>query len=462
MQNPKEDAADSPSPGVKTTACEASFLQDSDQKQIRLLKNLRVKLHAMRSSPIVNRASWTLINQGIVSGGNFVLNIILARNLSAADYGVFVLFLGISYILRAVDYSFISYPLSIRLHTSPIETHPSLLGSTVSLCAALCLGLAAFLGLGVALLGRMDLILPVELCYLAWQSQETMRRCLLANFRYREATLGDAVSYAGQPIVLAIAAHLTSLSVGLVLFLMSITFVSGALVHSSRLHFARPQLSLARDLARVYISLGKWSLVNYQLVIVRLQFFPWALAASLGTAATGSFQAAMNIANLINPITLGMGNALPQAAAHAYHSSGFNGALKTAGHYIAFGLPPVILICFGALLMPELLLRFAYGAHSPYLDYSLAVQLACTAAGIDYVAEMLNKTLLGVKSGKLAVFMNTASVATSFASFPLLVKFGASGACLGLVLANAVRLVTAWIAIKWLIAREKSAPAAAS
>ena len=409
----------------------------------------------MLSNPLVNRASWTLINQGIVSAGNFTLNIVLARHLSAADYGIFVLFLGVTFFLRAVDYSFISYPLSIRIHTSPGETHPRLLANTVLLCTILCLGLVALVALCVALLGRSDSILPVVVCYLAWQSQETMRRCLLASFRYRGATVGDAISYGGQPIVLAFASQVTSLSVELVLLLMSVTFVIGAIVHAARLHFARPHLSQLWNLAREYASLGIWSLINYQIVIARTQFFPWALAASLGTAVTASFQAALNISNLINPIALGIGNALPQATAHSYQSGGLNAALKTSRHYTAFGMPPVLIICAVGLLMPYFMLRLAYGANSPYLDYSLAVQLACVSASIDYVTEMLHKTLLGVKSGRLAVFMNIASAATAFLSFPLLLRFGASGACLGLVLANTVRLITAWISIRFLIAKEK-------
>ena len=460
MENLKQDAVGSISSDVKTATAAVPCPPGSEPNKVRSRNKLRLSsrlnLHAIRSSPLVSRASWTLVNQGIVSGGNFALNIILARNLGAADYGTFVLFLGAIYFLRTVDYSFISYPLSIRLHVSPIEAHPSLLGSTILLCAPLCLGLAALFALSVALLGREDLVLPVLACYLGWQSQETMRRCLLADFRYRAAMLGDATAYVVQPIILAFAAHFSTLSVGHVLYFMSITFVLGALLHASRLNVARPDLSQIRELAREYVSLGKWSFINYEVVLVRLQFFPWALAASLGTAAAASFQAALNIANIINPITLGIGNAVPQAAAHAYHSGGAKAALKVSRHYTLFGLPPVILICLGGLLAPELLLRIFYGAQSSYLDYSLAVQLACLAGGAEYVAEMLNKTLLGVRSGRLALLMNSVSFGAALLTLPLILKFGATGACLGLALANVARLLAGWGTMNWLVRKDNS------
>ena len=106
------------------------------------------------------------------------------------------------------------------------------------------------------------------------------------------------------------------------IYAMSATFVAGALVHASKLHFGRPNVAQAIGLARDYFALGKWSLVYYEMLILRLQLFPWVLAATAGTAATAAFQAAANIANVMNPITLGIGNAIPQAAAHAHVTGG--------------------------------------------------------------------------------------------------------------------------------------------
>ena len=183
---------------------------------------------------------------------------------------------------------------------------------------------------------------------------------------------------------------------------MSATFVAGALVHASKLHFGRPNVAQAIRLARDYFALGKWSLVYYEVLILRLQLFPWALAATAGTAATAAFQAAANIANIMNPISLGIGNAIPQAAAHAHVTDGVHAAWRTARGYILFGLPPILAICVAGLVAPQLLLRLMYGASSPYLDAALAVQLLVVAMAAEYVGEMIGKTLLGVGAGRLA------------------------------------------------------------
>ena len=64
---------------------------------------------------------------------------LLARTLSEADYGKFVLFLGAIFILRTFDYSFISYPLSVRLCVASDEERAGLLGNTILLTVALSL-----------------------------------------------------------------------------------------------------------------------------------------------------------------------------------------------------------------------------------------------------------------------------------------------------------------------------------
>ena len=104
---------------------------------------------------------------------------------------------------------------------------------------------------------------------------------------------------------------------------MSATFAAGASVHALRSRFAWPDLTEEHDVWFLTTwRFGKWYLVFYQLVLVRMkQLFPWMLAAvARGTAATASFQAGLNIASMMNPIIFGIGNAIPQIAAHAHRS----------------------------------------------------------------------------------------------------------------------------------------------
>jgi O-antigen/teichoic acid export membrane protein len=410
----------------------------------------------MSGKHFFERASWTLVDQCVVSGGNFLLNVLLARELSQDDYGAFALFLGAIFLLRAIDYSLISYPVSLRLSTALDHERPRLLGNTSVLAAVLSVVFLAAMAIGAMLLDD-NILLPACLCYLCWQAQETSRRYLLADFRYRAAVAGDGVAYVGQALVIALIARLDSVELPTALYVMSATFALGAAVHASKLRFAWPDPTEARILAREYIHVGKWSIVNYELVLIRAQLFPWMLAATAGTTATAALQAGLNIANMMNPIIFGIGNAIPQVAAHTHKDGGVIGAWRAAYGYILFGLAPILLICAAAVLVPGLLLRLAYGPSSPYLAAAPGLQLLAVAGVLDYIAEMISKTLLGVQAGRLASAVNVVAVGVAAAlALALIGPLGMVGACLALSIANLVRMTGGVIAITMLIASERS------
>jgi O-antigen/teichoic acid export membrane protein len=76
---------------------------------------------------------------------------------------------------------------------------------------------------------------------------------------------------------------------------------------------------------------------------------------------------------------------------------------------------------------------------------------------LDYIAEMISKTLLGVEAGKLASVVNAVAVGVAAVlAFALIGPLGVFGACLALLIANLVRATGAVIAITWLIAKERS------
>jgi hypothetical protein len=97
----------------------------------------------------MEKASWTLVEQGVVSPGKFSLNMPLAHTLGAKDYGEFVLFLGAIFLLGTVDHSLIS----IRCHCACVasdEERRNLLGNTIVLSVRLRVVLAAVMAIGTS------------------------------------------------------------------------------------------------------------------------------------------------------------------------------------------------------------------------------------------------------------------------------------------------------------------------
>ena len=274
----------------------------------------------MGAQLLIQRASWTLIDQGVVSFGNFLLNVLLARTLSEEDYGEFALFLGAIFILRTIDYSLISYPLSVRLCAASDEERARLIGNSILLAVALKSRAGRGHGAWNHGAGGRQYLVPGVPLLLVLAGAGDVAAILLADFRYRAAVAGDGIAYVGQAMLIALLAWFDDITLPAALYMMSATFGIGAMMHASKLRYVWPDAAEARQLAREYFSIGKWSLVNYQLVLVRVQLLPWMLAAFAGTAATASLQAGLNIANMMNPIIFGIGNAIPQVAAHAYRT----------------------------------------------------------------------------------------------------------------------------------------------
>ena len=159
----------------------------------------------------------------------------------------------------------------------------------------------------------------------------------------------------------------------------------------------------------------------------------------------------------MNPISLGIGNAIPQAAAEARLSNGTLAAWRVARGYILFGLPPILAICAAGLLAPQLLLRLMYGASSPYLDVALGRAASRCRRAAGYVGEMICNALLGVRAGRLASLVIVLGLAAAVLTLPLIVALGVVGAALAFAIANLVRVIVAWLAMRWLIAKEAPA-----
>jgi O-antigen/teichoic acid export membrane protein len=88
-----------------------------------------------------------------------------------------------------------------------------------------------------------------------------------------------------------------------------------------------------------------------------------------------------------------------------------------------------------------MLLRTVYGPSSSYLGAAAGLQLLAVAGVLDYIAEMISKTLLGVQSGKLAFVVNVVAAAAALAlALAFIGPLGVFGACLALLIANVVRL----------------------
>lgn len=384
-------------------------------------------------------ASWSLLDQGVVSLGTFLLNVILARFISPYEYGLFAILFSVIFLLQTVSSSLVFYPLSVRAGSADPEDQESLIASGVLLSICLALPLGILLVSVTLIFVDSNLSLLAFTLYLATNFQETLRRCLFAQFRHREAIVGDSVSYLGQVVIIAALAQQHELTLATALLVMIATSLGAALVQILQKTVMWPSAFRLRSVVNDFWNLGKWSLTSNVAAMLRLQMIPWFLAATAGPSVAASFQAALNIINVNNPIIAGLCNVIPQTAARAA-DKGYWEAWRAVSPLFYVGLALTVMIFIALNIMPARILRFVYGEEAFYIQIVGAVQILAVSSLFNYFAIVGCSYLYGVKqSYKVHKGELTGTIIAIFLAFIVVPKYGLIGSCLVLAISNLIR-----------------------
>src|SRR5262249_46552299 len=80
-------------------------------------------------------AFWTLLDQATISLGTFLINVQLARQLDASEYGTFALLFGSYFLLQLINAALIFFPLMLKLADSKEQRSSSLVFVSLILTA---------------------------------------------------------------------------------------------------------------------------------------------------------------------------------------------------------------------------------------------------------------------------------------------------------------------------------------
>jgi O-antigen/teichoic acid export membrane protein len=390
--------------------------------------------------------AWALLDQGVVSAGSFTVQIVLARQLPAAEYGTSALvFAGLG-AMQLCNAALVIHPMSVRVPAAAEEARVPLLGGSLILLMGLTVPLAVVLAVSLRAFGRLDLVLPVLVFFVAWQLQEGLRRGLLSSMRHAAAVVGDATTYIGQGLLVLGLAGMLSLPTAF--YAMAGSASLGAILHARRLRLAWPGGGAMRAITADYWAIGGGAaLGNGVLATARIIALPWILGGFWGPAAAAGLQAANNIVNLTNPIIFGLFNLIPQAASGAL-AQGTAEAWRIVRFYSLVVSLPILLYSILVLAAPERLLLLFYGAGSDYLDLVLPLRLLILVTLIGFLVDSVIAFLHGIATVHRAVAINLAGTAATFLlAAPLASCFGLIGGCYALLAANLLRLLLAYIAL---------------
>lgn len=239
---------------------------------------------------LVHRIGWTFIDQIVSSGTNFILMILLARNLPAAEFGAFALLYGYYVLCVQLTQTAFAEPLIVRFPRTPGSARRALSHSSGLAAIVGLLGGAALIPLSIPMVGGITapaIVLAAALPVLL--VQDTLRMGFIATGQPRKAVVSDVAWGIGQCL-----ATLAVLSVTRDLVWVLLAWGFGGLV-AAGLAMAQarvvPRISSARDWLRSYGDLARPYLVEGVVLTICAYATLLVVGKIAGLAAAGSLRA---------------------------------------------------------------------------------------------------------------------------------------------------------------------------
>lgn len=388
----------------------------------------------------VKAGFWALFDQGAVSLGNFLTQMLLARNLSWSDYGVFALIYGVLFFLVNSVGSMVTYPLSVKGASTDADGLRGLAGASLWFDMGLVLPAALIILGATAALHRLGLFTFVLAALVFWQFQETLRRALMARLGHRDAAWGDGLSYLGQAVWIGVLARTGGLTLQSAFLAIVVTSAVAALVQAIQVRPRLGGIAEVQSLLREYWRLGGWASSTNLMNGATQQAFPWALGLLFGTAEAGSFQAVVNPLKIFNPLIAGLQNLIVPAVAKAQREQGIRAASRNGMTYATIGSVIFFPCLLAIVIWPHAVLGVLYGFHSPYARLELAVRVCALAFAFGYWAEVIGSLLNGLAVPKSSFLAQTGGTAASvLVGVPLTLREGLLGALAGLMICAAIK-----------------------
>ncbi len=371
-------------------------------------------------------ASWALADQMVVSLGNYLTGLILLQAMSQKGYGAFFLVLGAMLLLNGIHGALVAYPLTLHGAVADDETLRRLSGTALRLGFVLSLPCSLLAAAMAALVHGLWLAPWVILATVLWHGQETLRRALMARLRHREALVGDAVRYLGQPLAVLALARFGGLSLESVFAAIAGTALLGLAMQWRTL---RPLLTDGEGTSaalRHGWAFGRWLLLSTSVGLLTVQSVPWTLGAFHGVATVADFGALGQVMGLANPLLIGIvGLVVPAVAAAAGGgmASVRRASFAAAGPGVVMLLPLYLLVvAYPEAVLGSMTQQIAYVSLAPEMRlFALGYALALPGQICQAVLNGLGQTRLGL------VAQCAFSGATFLFSLPVAAVYGLLG-----------------------------------
>jgi O-antigen/teichoic acid export membrane protein len=394
------------------------------------------------------------IDQAIISLSNFLATVLLARNATPTELGVY----GVGFIalrlVRSVQEGLVIQPMNVLgPEMAPASfrryaTSTSLIQTSLALAAAVAVAAG---GRFLTITGN-DVAGPalfsLWFAFLTWQLQEYLRRMLYTRGAVFQAVVNTFLANAirlGLMFVWARQGQLTGIS-----SLNAIAWGSLAALLPG-LWFTRDYWTYPFDNIwetwQKNWDFGRWLMGSTLANWVSVEFYPVLTAGLISFAATGIYRALQNLVAPIHMLLRATDTFLTPRAAKIYHDDGIPALSRTLRlTYLIVGIPTLGILGI-AMLFPEQLLRLIYGES--YVPYSSGMVLMALFYALWFAYWPLQTALKAARSSRPIFISNLAAILCMFSvGIWMILRWGVYGTIAGQALNALVVAVILWYA--WL------------
>jgi O-antigen/teichoic acid export membrane protein len=394
--------------------------------------------------PFLGRESWAMADQAVVSGTNFLTNVMLARFMGLSEFGVFTLAWMSVLFVNSLQYALIVAPMMSIGPQQEEKDRPSYFGAVllqeiilVSLCFVLVF--AALKGAN-SLIHHRDLqrlALPLAVSALAYQLQDFLRRYFFTTRRNRYALADDALSYLTQlPILFLLhkAGHLNSATA---LWTMAGTSLLALVpgwfwIEPLVFHWER-----VKAVSRRHWRFSRWLGGSAVLQWISSNLFLIAAPVYYGPAAAGALKASQNLMGVTHVWFQALQNVVPVESARRLREGGVHSMLSYIRSILLRWGGLTLLFAITMAVAPGFWLRLMYGPEAAQYGYVLRL------FALYYVMSFVGSPLCaGLQAMEFTVpifwsYLAMAAFSVAFA-LPLAKRLGLTGAMVGLVATQVV------------------------
>lgn len=406
-----------------------------------------------RSRTWLQKGILAVLDQGLISGSNFILSILLARWLRAEQYGAYALSFAVFVLCSFLQQGLFLEPMSVFGPSFYRNTQRQYIGTLVWLQSAIAAVALVLSGVAVAVFLRYDTgVFRMAMLGMAFSAP-----CVLLYWFARRAfylqlqparAVGGALLYCGLlSIGMWLLVHYGKLSAFTAFLAMGIS----ALVTSVRqlwqirpIIFTGKQSAELKEAATRHWNYGRWAILGSMFIWIPWNVYYPIVGRFSGLAEVANLRALLNLALPVAQTLSAFSLLFLPHASHASQQENWGGAKHLALRITSFFALGTALYWVPVVLYRVPLLQFLYAGH--YSQIGKLVPWIALSSFMTGVALGPTIALRAMRSPSIVSYIYFISSAVALLlGIPATSFFGISGAVICNLLSSITAAVVAWI-----------------